>query len=155
MGEEQASPPKTAHSCTPGKTLPKKRRTKGAREVHAVTGGVGRALLEDLRERRVRLKVPEPLPTGGRAEGRTLSEGDKQDLAENEQQLLEFLRWETADMAIGWTGYIDGAIESGSRSAERRLHKGVARRQQWYSYKERGNERSMPGYVRALREMPG
>ena len=84
-----------------------------------MTGGVGRALLEDLRERRVRLEVPEPLPTGGRAEGRTLSEGDKQDLAENEQQLLEFLRWETADMAIRWTGYIDGAIESGSRSAER------------------------------------
>ncbi len=119
MGEGQASPPKTTHACTPGKTLPKKRRTKGAREVHAVTGGVGRALLEDLRERRVRLEAPEPLPTGGRAEGRTLSEGDKQDLAGNEQQLLEFLRWETADMAIGWTGYIDGAIESGSRAAKR------------------------------------
>ncbi len=54
------------------------------------------------------------------------------------------------------TGYIDGAIECGSRSTrERRLQKGVARRQQWYSYKERGNERSIPGYVRALREMPG
>jgi hypothetical protein len=111
VGEGQASPPKTTHACTPGKTLPKKRRTKGAREVHAVTGGVGRALLEDLRERRVRLEAPEPLPTGGRAEGRTLSEGD--------EQLLEFLHWETADMAIGWTGYIDGAIESGSRAAKR------------------------------------
>jgi hypothetical protein len=30
-----------------------------------------------------------------------------------------WLTFATADMAIGWTGYIDGAIESGSRSAER------------------------------------
>ena len=29
------------------------------------------------------------------------------------------LAFATADMAIGWTGYIDGAIESGSRAAER------------------------------------
>jgi hypothetical protein len=29
------------------------------------------------------------------------------------------LTFATADTAIGWTGYIDGAIESGSRSAER------------------------------------
>ncbi len=30
-----------------------------------------------------------------------------------------WLAFAIADMAIGWTGYIDGAIESGSRSAER------------------------------------
>jgi hypothetical protein len=30
-----------------------------------------------------------------------------------------WLAFATADMAIGLTGYIDGAIESGSRSAER------------------------------------
>lgn len=29
------------------------------------------------------------------------------------------LAFATADMAIGWTGYIDGAIESGSRAAQR------------------------------------
>jgi monoamine oxidase len=29
------------------------------------------------------------------------------------------LAFATADMAIGWTGYIDGAIESGSRAAAR------------------------------------
>jgi hypothetical protein len=79
-----------------------------------VTGGVGRDLLEDLRERSVRLEAPEPLPTGGRAEERTLSEGDKQDLAENKQQLLKLLRWETADMTIGWTGTLTGRSRAGA-----------------------------------------
>ena len=76
-----------------------------------MTGGVGRDLLEDLRERSVRLEAPEPLPTGGRAEERTLSEGDKQDLAENKQQLLKLLHWERKkleeadrrELVINWT----------------------------------------------------
>lgn len=74
------------------------------------------------------------------------------------------LAFATADMAIGWAGYIDGAIESGSRAAERtRSQRGARAAPPGRGslpaavVQLRGKEKRafMPGRVRALQEMAG
>jgi hypothetical protein len=75
--------------------------------------GAVRALLEDLRERDVRLEA-DGLSMHVDAPKGVLTEEDKQDLAENKQQLLKLLRWETADMTIGWTGTLTGRSRAGA-----------------------------------------
>jgi hypothetical protein len=56
-------------------------------------GGAIRTLLEDLRERDVRLEA-DGLSMHVDAPKGVLTEEDKQDLAENKQQLLKLLHWE-------------------------------------------------------------
>ena len=74
------------------------------------------------------------------------------------------LAFATADMAIGWAGYIDGAIESGSRAAERTrslLGARAASPRRGSSpaavvqLQGKGKRAFMPGRVRALQEMAG
>ena len=74
------------------------------------------------------------------------------------------LAFATADMAIGWAGYIDGAIESGSRAAERTRSLRGARAASprrgsspaaVVQLQGKGKRAFMPGRVRALQEMAG
>ena len=58
-----------------------------------MTSGTVRALLEDLRERDVRLEV-DGLSLHVDAPKGVLAEEDKQNLAENKHQLLKLLHWE-------------------------------------------------------------